>query len=402
MISILIYALAIFGTFLALCTLPGTLELLFLTIGGVLPAARRRLPQTAESAVPIRIAIVVPAHDEELSIAACVKSLLQCASSQAPFSVYVVADNCTDQTARRAEEAGAKTLIRNDTVRRGKGYALDFAFRALMDDDFNLFIVVDADTSVTPNLVREFTTACAGGADALQCRYKVRNSGDSVRTRWMNIALMAFNVLRPRGRNRFGLSAGVLGNGFALTRATLEKVPYDAVSVVEDLEYHLRLVRAGLKVRFVDTVTVFGEMPTTGNAVVTQRSRWEGGRFHMMARFTPALFGEVLRGRTCCLEPLLELLLLPLAFHVALLTLALATPVEAVRVYASCSLGVVLLHLLAAIAIGGGGWRDLLALASAPFYVIWKLKIVPQLLGNARKGAAWIRTGRADSKGGVR
>jgi cellulose synthase/poly-beta-1,6-N-acetylglucosamine synthase-like glycosyltransferase len=163
MISILIYALAIFGTFLALCTLPGTLELLFLTIGGVLPAARRRLPQTAESAVPIRIAIVVPAHDEELSIAACVKSLLQCASSQAPFSVYVVADNCTDQTARRAEEAGAKTLIRNDTVRRGKGYALDFAFRALMDDDFNLFIVVDADTSVTPNLVREFTTACAGG-----------------------------------------------------------------------------------------------------------------------------------------------------------------------------------------------------------------------------------------------
>ncbi|MGA3106227.1 MAG: glycosyltransferase family 2 protein [Terriglobales bacterium] len=402
MIGLLIYALVVFGTLLALCTLPGTLELLFLTIGGVLPAVRRRPLQVAESAVPIRTAIVVPAHDEEISIAACVKSLLECDSSQASFSVYVVADNCTDQTVLRAQVAGAQTLFRNDAFRRGKGYALDFAFRALMDEGFDLFIVVDADTSVTSNLVREFSTAIASGADALQCRYKVRNAGDSVRTRWMNIALMAFNVLRPRGRNRFGLSAGVLGNGFALTRATLEKVPYDAVSVVEDLEYHLRLVRAGLKVQFVDTVTVFGEMPSTGSAVVTQRSRWEGGRFRMMAHFAPALFGEVLRGRTRCLEPLLELLLLPLAFQVALLTIALATPVEAVRIYAACSLGVVLLHLLAAIAVGGGGWRDLLALASAPFYVIWKLKVVPQLLGSARKGAAWIRTGRADSKGGVR
>jgi cellulose synthase/poly-beta-1,6-N-acetylglucosamine synthase-like glycosyltransferase len=277
---------------------------------------------------------------------------------------------------------------------------LDFAFQTLISD-YELFIVIDADTTVTPNLVRDFATACMQGADSLQCRYKVRNADDSIRTRWMNIALMAFNVLRPRGRSRFGVSAGVLGNGFALTRATLEKVPYHATSVVEDLEYHLRLVRARLKVQFVDTVTVFGEMPITGKGVLTQRSRWEGGRLRMMSQLAPALLHDLFRGQVRLLEPLLELSLLPLAFHATLLTLALATPVPVVREYTACALAIVLLHLLSAIAIGGGQWRDLLSLFSAPFYVVWKLKVIPELIRNAGKGTPWVRTARAESKGGV-
>ena len=386
------------GVLCAICTVPGTLELAFLTLGGALPGRRQKGSPGEVSPRPGRIAIVVPAHNEESSISACVKSLLACDSLKDSFSVFVVADNCTDQTGQQAELAGAKVLVRNNLDLRGKGYALDFAFRTL-SSDFDLFIVVDADTSVSPNLVCEFSAACALGAEALQCRYKVRNANDSARTRWMNIALMAFNVLRPRGRSRLGLSAGVLGNGFALTRSTLKKVPYEAVSVVEDLEYHLRLVRAGIKVQFVDSVTVYGEMPITGKGVLTQRSRWEGGRFQMLGRFAPELFADVLGGRGQLLEPLLELLLLPLAFHVTLLVLALATPFTAVRLYAASSLALVLVHLLSAISIGGGEWRDLQALLSAPFYVFWKLRVIPELLRNSRKGTTWVRTARAASKG---
>ena len=69
------------------------------------------------------------------------------------------------------------------------------------------------------------------GADAVQCRYGVLNAGDSLRTRLMNVALLAFNVLRPRGRDRLGFSAGILGNGFALRAETLATVPYVARSV---------------------------------------------------------------------------------------------------------------------------------------------------------------------------
>jgi hypothetical protein len=77
----------------------------------------------------------------------------------------------------------------------------------------------------------------------VQVRYTTLNADASLRTRLMNVALMAFNALRPRGRERIGLSAGILGNGFALAAETLRPGPYTADSVVEDLEYHLLLVR---------------------------------------------------------------------------------------------------------------------------------------------------------------
>lgn len=393
------------GCLVALATLPGTIELFVLTLGALLPAARTKGLAGTETSRPLRIAFVIPAHDEEASIAGCVQNVLQCAAGQHCFVVFVIADNCSDQTAVRAERAGATVLVRQDAEHRGKGYALDFAFEKLMSDHgkaFDLFVVVDADTTVTPNLVREFAEACAQGAKALQCRYKVRNAQASARTRWMNVALMAFNVARPRGRSRWGMSAGILGNGFALTRSTLESVPYRAASVVEDLEYHLRLVKAGVKVRFLDTVTVYGEMPITGKGVVTQRSRWEGGRLRMVAQFAPELAKECLSGRIRFLEPLLELLLLPLSFHVTLLVVALATPLALVRGYAASALALVLVHQLGAIAIAGGHWRDVMALFSAPLYVLWKLRMIPQLLRNARKSTAWVRTARADSQGGTR
>ena len=71
-------------------------------------------------------------------------------------------------------------------------------------------------------------------------------------------------------------------------------MPYDARSVVEDLEYHLRLVQAGRRVQFADATTVRADMPAAGPGVETQRARWEGGRFRMMIDMTPTLAGAAL------------------------------------------------------------------------------------------------------------
>ena len=189
---------------------------------------------------------------------------------------------------------------------------------------FDAFVVVDADSEVSSNFLTAIAVRFEGGADAAQCRYIVRNSGDSIRTRLMNVALFGFNVLRPRGRDRLGLSAGIYGNGFALSAATLRAVPYTAASVVEDLEYHLALIRARRRVQFIDTAAVYGDMPVAGTGVKTQRARWEGGRLRMMVEKVPGLARDVLRGRFRSVEPALDLLLLPLAFHVVLLAVRAA------------------------------------------------------------------------------
>jgi cellulose synthase/poly-beta-1,6-N-acetylglucosamine synthase-like glycosyltransferase len=383
------------GTALMLLTLPGSLELCLLTLGSFLPG--RPLLRSAPTR-SFRIAIVVPAHDEHEHIERCIHSLLRSARSPVGLAVVVVADNCADDTAALARKAGARVLERNSVAERGKGYALDFAFKTLLAEGFDGFIVIDADSEVDPNLVATFTRSFASGAEAIQCAYLVNNPESSLRARLMNTALLAFNSLRPRGRDRLGLSAGILGNGFGLSRETLLAVPYEAGSVVEDLEYHLKLVKAGRTVWFADETTVRADMPAGGRGARTQRARWEGGRLQMLRRFAPGLTRDLLRGETRLFEPLLDLLLQPLAFHGLLLLVTLAVPFFPTRVYAVLALGVMGLHVLAAIFLGGGGIRDVAALAVTPFYVLWKLALLPKVFLSARDATEWVRTERAAIK----
>jgi len=374
----------------ALATIPGSLELLALSIAAIFPIRRRKEAATG----PWRVAVVVPAHDEELSIASCVRSLLTADRADMTVTIYVIADNCTDNTATVAREAGAAVLERVSETQRGKGHALNFAFTKLEFIGYDCALVVDADTIVAPNFLTAAAGAMRSGSEAVQVRYVARNSDDNTRTQLMSLALRAFNVMRPRGRENLGLSAGILGNGFGLRRDTLVAVPYLAGSVVEDLEYHLMLVRSGRRVTFVDDTSVYGEMPVRGKGVETQRTRWEGGRFRMMREQSPKLLGDILSGKLRCIEPLFELLLLPLAFHVMLLVVTVTSPSLLVRCIGIFGFAVVVIHLLATAFICGNGFSDLRALAAAPFYIFWKVLLIPATMRSARAKNEWVRTSR--------
>ena len=280
------------------------------------------------------------------------------------------------------------------TARRGKGFALKFAFGILLNEGFDAVLVIDADSVVDSNFLLEVVRLFRAGADGVQARYLVLNPEASLRTRLMNVAFMAFNVLRARGRERMGLSVGIFGNGFGLTKATLEAVPYDSHSLVEDLDYHLQLVQAGRKIVFVEGTHVRGEMPAGGRGASTQRARWEGGRLRTAIQNLPRLLAGVVAGKLRLIEPTLELLLMPLAFHVTLLGLTAFMPFGIARIYALFGLALVAVHVVAGILVGGGDWRDFGALLWAPFYVAWKLAALPKTLQSARTVAPWIRTDR--------
>jgi cellulose synthase/poly-beta-1,6-N-acetylglucosamine synthase-like glycosyltransferase len=254
--------------------------------------------------------------------------------------------------------------------------------------------VIDADSLLQPNALIELAGKLAAGADGVQMPYLVLNPEASLRARLMNVALMAFHRLRPRGRERLGLSVGIFGNGFALSRATLAAAPYDAQSIVEDLEYHLRLVRIGCRMVFAERAAVLGEMPAGGQAARTQRARWEGGRLRMIVEHVPDLMRGVIQGNRRLIEPMLELLLLPLAFHVTLLLPILVIPFTPTQLYAIAGLALVAFHVCAGIIVGGGSGRDFIALLIAPLYIVWKLTATRTIVKTASGVAAWVRTAR--------
>ncbi len=189
---------------LLIATLPLILELLFLTVAALLPSSSSEVNEESE-AKSFRLAVIVPAHNEEAHIGRCVRSIL--ISEPESAEVLVVAHNCSDSTALEAERAGARVLTLNDLSQTGKGSALRYGFSVALTERFDAVLVIDADSLVTSNLIRAVRNRFVFGAKALQCRYEVENADANQRTRLMSFAFVAFNVVRARGRARHRLSA---------------------------------------------------------------------------------------------------------------------------------------------------------------------------------------------------
>ncbi len=387
---LLFHLLSLIGIAVVLATLPLLAEILLLTAAALLPASGPRDRDSGAGLAPLTV--LVPAHNEEALIGRCIRSLT--ANARSGVDVLVVAHNCTDATAVRAEAAGARVLVLNDPGQTGKGCALKHGFAATLARPSHGVLVIDADSVIGPGLIDKVRRRLLAGAPVLQCRYEISRSQERRITKLTILAFHAFNILRPRGRARLGLSAGILGNGFALHREVLKRVPYNAQSIVEDLEYHLTLVRAGICVEFIDTAVVYGELPFTSKGAQAQRARWEGGRLRVMKHWTPKLLADVASGRVRLIEPLLDLLALPISLGVTLLLVAACLPVTWLRIYVLAAFAVLLFHVTAAAVSGPGFWGTMKALSTAPGYILWKLSIFPEIWRTSQANASWIRTER--------
>lgn len=348
--------------------------------------------------------IVVPAHDEAAGITGVVEDLLQLDWPRDQFRVLVVADNCTDATAECARRAGAFVLERWNPQLRGKGHALQHAFHFSLAHPYaQAIVVVDADSRASRNLLQAFATRLVTGAEVAQVFHGVLNPDQNSRNRLMAIAYSAFHRVRSRGRERLGLSCGIRGNGWCITHKALQRVPYAAHGLAEDIEYGLRLGIAGVRVEYIDDAQVLSSMDTDLAGAASQRNRWEQGRSSLPGAFTRQLLAplpaatRILRrdlGLDLLVPPLatigLALFLLALVAATAVWTLPSATlPLAAL---AGCGLGALALtlHVARGWQLSGTGRRGLRDLAMAPRFALWKLA----LRLRPRTDAAWVRTRR--------
>jgi len=379
---------------------------LFCDIAIALAGNLRRSRSRRASLRAIRLAVVVPAHNEELQIAHTVQSLLAagCVPANQPDTpgqygarIFVVAHNCSDHTAERAAQAGAVLLELNDEAQRGKGAALRAGFRLAAANGADAFLVIDADSVVTPDLLEAVKRALAAGAEALQCRNELDLPASAGRFSLRRLRALAFrgvNVVRARGRAGMGCSAGIFGNGFALTAATLERVPFTVDSICEDMEYHGKLIVAGICVEWQEQGCVWAQMARAGSVQARQEARWEGGRLRVAAMSTLPLLASAARGPVRAFSVLAEFWSLPVARAVLVLLLALLLPVPWLHGFVAVCAVLALLYVLVAALLGQSPASDLLALCLAPVHLLWKLMTTPMVLWHTRRSTEWARTER--------
>ncbi len=358
-----------------------------------------------------RFAVLIPAHNEALTLGTALQGLGGLEYPAEAYRVYVIADNCTDNTAKIAGNYPVKVLERFDTEAIGKGFALEWAMGILLEDktqQFDALVILDADTLTSPDLLEAFEAGLKAGHEAMQVRYEVLNADESWRTRLMACALALAHLVKPLGREHLGLSDGLKGNGMCFARSVVERVPWSGASITEDIEYTLRLCRAGIRIAFLPQTAVWAQMPTTGKQAVSQRKRWEGGRYRLLFTVAPEVLKEGFRQKNRRLmDRAAELIIPPFAelFAVPLLLLGVSFLVEKLLSLKSARFFVAgwsTILALEAVYLLGGMWvsrasgRVVLSLLAAPFYVVWKLSLYPMMALSRKSSGEWKRTERRE------
>jgi cellulose synthase/poly-beta-1,6-N-acetylglucosamine synthase-like glycosyltransferase len=350
-----------------------------------------------------RFVVLVPAHDEETMISALLSNLQALAYPRDRYTVYVVADNCSDRTAGLARTcAGVEVLERHDPTHRGRGFALKWAFEELhaRGVTFDACVILDADSVVGPHFLMAFADALAEGAKAAQACNTVLNplEAPSATLRWLALTLM--NHVRPLGRNQLGASSTLTGNGMCLTSELLDRYPWRALGVMEDYEYCLALILGGERVRYVPGAVVRSHMPTSFAQLQTQDIRWESSVPEMTIwNIGRRLLWRGLQERDLVrLEAVAELATPPLSSLVAASVTSLAVALL-VRSPFESIIGALLLAALGAYG-ASALWvlrpprRAYPLLAYAPLYIVRKLWVRAVLRRRRATAGIWVRTAR--------
>lgn len=232
-------------------------------------------------------ALIVAAHNEEKVIANIVENLKNLKYPKELFDVFVIADNCTDNTAEIARNAGALVYERFNKVDVGKGYALRWMFDIIfeMDKKYDAISVFDADNLASKNYLQRMNDMLCNGHKAIQAYLDCKNPYDSWITLTNSIMYWSTNRMFNQSRHNLNMWCTIGGTGFTLDIDVLKQIPWDATCLAEDLEYTVKLTLADIRVSWCSDAAIYDEKPITFMQSWNQRKRWMQGHIDVFSRF---------------------------------------------------------------------------------------------------------------------
>jgi Glycosyltransferases, probably involved in cell wall biogenesis len=232
-------------------------------------------------------AVIIAAHNEEMVIGNIIDSLNDLDYPKSMYDVFVIADNCTDKTAKIASIHGAYVFERFNDKKRGKGFALEWMFKKLfgMERKYDAVAIFDADNLVSKNFLKEMNAKLCQGYDVVQGYLDSKNPVDSWITASYSIAFWTSNRMFQLAKSNLGLSNQIGGTGFCISVDVLKELGWGATCLTEDLEFTCKLVLNNQKVAWAHDAVVYDEKPLTLKQSWKQRKRWQQGFADVAGRF---------------------------------------------------------------------------------------------------------------------
>ena len=243
-----------------------------------------------------RFAVTVAARNEEKVIGNLIESLRSSNYPQDKIDIFVIAHNCTDNTAKVCKELGAKVYEYNNDKERTKGYALKYLFDRLKEDltngieEYDGYFVFDADNLVSKNYFEKMNDAFeANGENAIITSYRnSKNFGSNLMSGMYGMYFLYGCRYEMRGRAAVGMSSRVYGTGHLMSSKVL-KYGWPYVTLTEDWEFTADQLIAENKIKYCDEAVIYDEQPVDFGVMWTQRVRWQKGHLQVCATRTGKL-----------------------------------------------------------------------------------------------------------------
>ena len=341
-----------------------------------------------------RYAILIAARNEELVLPNLLKSIMAQTYPAELLDVYVIADNCTDNTAEVARSCGATVYERQNKERVGKGYALEFLFNCLKRDKglryYDAYMVIDADNVLRANYVAEMDKAHCAGNRILTSYRNSKNYGKN----WVSAGYSLWFMRESRHLNNprsiLRTSAAISGTGFLIDSDIIEKNGgWKHFLLIEDVEFTIDSVLHGERVGYCHAAEFFDEQPESFRQSWHQRKRWAKGFFQVYRRYGWRLIKGSATLKWSCFDMSMNIMpafivsMLQLFGCLALIALNLILPPHAFSWALMRSLGEFVLFAYGMIFLLGittlisewkrihcPGWKKILHLFTFPFFML--------------------------------
>lgn len=345
-----------------------------------------------------RIGVVIPAHNEQEAVAATVAAVR--AQLRDIDSIIVVADNCDDETAARARPAGADAIERDDRLKCGKGYALQFGVDHLRGSPPETVVFIDADCRPAPGAIERIAARAAYLQRPVQALY-LMNAPDAAGPKGAvsAFAWLVMNRVRMTGLQQLARVTRLTGSGMAFPWSIISSADLASGEIVEDLALTIRMIDAGAT-PFLDLgALVTSDLAESEKGATTQRARWEHGSLRMAARTAPKLFMKGLGGDAASLALAFDIAVPPLTLLAASTVTIMAASAVAALFGAGGAFWIALWSLVLLAAAVSISWslygRDVLPprrLSALGAYLLGKLRVYGA--EGRRSAKRWTRTDR--------
>jgi len=243
-----------------------------------------------------KYAIMIAARNEATVIGNLIESINKQDYPRDMVTVFVVADNCTDNTAEIARSHGAICYERQDSNHRTKGFALQFLVQNIKKDygidAFEAYFIFDADNLLKKDYLTRMNEAFDSGEKIVTSYRNTKNFNDN----WI-AASYGIHWLRTvrnehRARSVLNLATRIQGTGFMFASEII-KNGWNYTSFTEDRAFAADSVVNGYRISYCDAAEFYDEQPTSLKIAMRQRIRWGKGHLQAFAELGPKLFGHI-------------------------------------------------------------------------------------------------------------